>query len=203
MRKILFIICLLYACADVSAQRMFRHKFFGLSMELPAGWLAIDTAATAANFSDYSFSPEQLEKVMERYRGSVKLLTLSKRAPSETAGIIPTIKIGARYTRTKEIGLLSANLEQNINDMMHSFAGFQYEQPFTVTNLNGQQAIKTVFTYSLPANGQQLRVRTFMYVFLQDSYFIQVSFSDTEGQEDESALYNRLIQTLHFNKTKS
>ncbi len=200
MKNLLIFICLLSASIVVKAQSTFTSKFFGFSMEIPDGWVNVDTSVIPEKFEEYEFSDDQFKKLMELHNGSIMLLQLSKRSRENNEGVIPTIKIGARYSGTTDITVLQKNLKASYDRALTPFKGFKYIVPLSVIDFKGMKILKTVFVYSLPANGKELPVRTFTYTFLGNGFFVQAIFVDTNEQEDESQLFDRLIKTATFLK---
>lgn len=198
----MFIAFILFCTLSQSArcQDRYVNRFFGFSINTPKNWIRQDEKKTVKNLENFDFSQQQLDKVMELHQGSIPLLAVLAKDPKEVNGIIPTMKIGVRYSGTTGSAKLRDNLKASLQSTLSAFPDFQFIDPGTIVNVAGQEAVHFVFSCKMPANDSSYLVRSSMYAFLRKGYFIQFSFSDAEPNNANDELYESLMKSLVFTK---
>ena len=201
MKKIPILIVLLLCCTLFShAQQVYHNKTWGFSLSRPDGWIEMTTGYAEQNVKEYDFTEEQLEKVLEKKKGMILLLALSKRDLKISAGVIPTIKVNASSLKPVSQDVFLRMIRRSLDDIIKVMDDARYEREPEIISLNGTPAVLGIISFGLKHDGNTYRARTFIYTVQRKGHFIQFSFSDTGEDEDCSQLYRELAASIKFDK---
>ena len=144
---------------------------------------------------------ETRTKLINDGKGQLLLTSYYKYDQKKHAGLIPTIQVNVRNNPTKTFEQFSAAMIQSTNDFKNYFSDFAFLKEPEIIEINGFKAVYFIGTYTLTntASGP-MKVRSRTYALPNGAYFFQLNFTDEQGKEDDTQLFNELVKSIIISK---
>lgn len=198
MKQIIYsLIIYFFSIYGLFGQEKFENKQYGFSMTEPNNWIEANNSELLKNIKKFELTKEELTKFISDHKGSVLLTSYYKYDPKTHAGLIPTIQINVRVNATRSFDEFTSLMTQSANSIKQYFEDFSFDVEPMVVEVSGIKSIYFVskFTMQTP-NGGIMKVRSRTYAIPYGSYFFQINFTDGQDKEDNSNLYDELIETV-------
>jgi hypothetical protein len=202
MKKLLILFVsisiLLSGCANQEEKEQnAKNSFY---MDKPGNWYSQTDSMIYDNLSKFELSNAELDEMLKTHKGSVPLVIYTKYKPDEHAGMIPTIQVNLRSATTNDFKQFKATLIQSAKQFKNILNNFEYIDEPQEIDIAGIKSIYFKSKFDMPLkNGEAIKVRSWTYAIPKDSYFYQINFSDAFEEDDNSELFNRLIQSIKIN----
>lgn len=202
MKGFLFgLILIIGISIDASAQKAFKDDVYGFSMLEPKDWLVADNNLRLANLNKVELSNETRTKLINESKGQLLLTSYYKYDQKKHAGLIPTIQVNVRNNPTKTFEQFSAAMMQSANGFKNYFADFKFLKEPEVIEINGVKVVYFTGTYTLgTAASGPMKVRSRTYTIPNGAYFFQLNFTDEQGKEDDTQLFDALVKSIKIGK---
>ena len=199
MKRLIFTILIinLLIIKQGYAQDIFKQDKYGISIKKPSDWLEADNKQLLENLGKFELDDEKLEKFIKDNNGSILLTSFYKYNPQTHAGLIPTIQINVRLNPTRNFEEFKSSMIQSANSFKQYFSDFKFETEPKVIEVDEINSIYFVGNFTMKTqNGEPMKVRSRTYAIPKDGYFFQINFTDGADKEDNSELFDELIETV-------
>lgn len=202
IKNAFFLFIVIGLSLQVSAQRIFRDEAYGFSMQEPKDWVLMDKQAVIANINKTISTDEKvLHEAIKNSSGALLMASFAKYEANKHAGLIPTIKINVLANPTQNFEQFNQVVAYNSNSFKNYFPDFVLIKKPEIIEVNGNKGIVFIGTYSLKTTaGGVMKVRTRTYAFPNGKYFFQLNFTDEQGNDADSKLFDDLVQTIKIGK---
>ena len=202
MKKLIFILLFtVFYSINVSAQKIFRDEAYGFSMDQPKDWLVGDNKTLMNNLSKVKMDEAALAEVIKSNKGSLLLTSFYKYDIKTTAGLIPTIQVNLRSNPTKTFEQFYSAMSQSTAAFKNYFPDFKLLKEPTIIEINGIKAMYFIGAYTLgTAATGPMKVRSRTYVIPSANFFFQLNFTDDQNKEDDTKLFDALVQSIKIGK---
>lgn len=197
MRVLLFL--LLLPILNAFSQERFEIKNIGFAMEAPENWLKIANTEVLNNLENYDFSEKQLNDFIKSNNSSLSFVTFTKHNPKVYAGIIPTIKVRALITESKNIQDFLKSVEKSNSEAKKTLEDFVFIEKPSAVKISNKDAIKFSVKFKLKNSGKEYEIVSRSYYFLRGGYYISLNFIEEFGKEDNTELFDKLIKSIIIN----
>lgn len=199
-RQLLFLLLFLFiSCSKALGQKYFESKQFGLKILKPANWIKADNKDVENSINHIKFDDEQLIKVLNSKKGILTLGAYFKYDINSVSGFIPTVKIIVRNNPAKTDAEFKQMQIEGTNRVKTVVQNFEYIQDFTDLKLSEYNSLFYSCRYSFSlSNGESMNVRTRYYMIPKGEYYISISFMDNETDENNSELFDQLLNSLEL-----
>jgi hypothetical protein len=199
-----FVLILLIAVStltSVTAQTIFKDEAYGFSIEQPKDWLVGDNKIRMDNLAKLKIDETALNEMIKSNKGSLLLTSFYKYDIKTTAGLIPTIQINVLNNPTTTFEQFNTVMSQSTGVFKNYFPDFKFLKELTIIEINGVKAVYFIGAYTMnTAAGVKMKVRSRTYAIPYGNYFFQVNFTDHQDKEDDTKLFEALIQTIKVGK---
>lgn len=204
MKKIYLIILLtlVFVPKSVFSQEKIELKDLGFSINSPKDWIAFNKNAVIPNIKNYDFNKDEIHSFSEKMNEFIEFITLSKYDPTKFQGICPTIKIVVHKNSTKNIVELQEVLELSMKAYESTLSNLHYIEKSNIVNINGSQIIRSIIGFTLKNNDVEYHIKTYTILIPVGKFYITLNFIEEEKKEDNSALYEELINSIQVNTIK-
>lgn len=200
MRKIIVIFALAFT-ATVSAQVRFESKAFGFSMTEPQGWIWANNDDLKLNLDKLDIAEENLKKIIKDHKGSVLLQSFFKYDPQTHPGLIPAIQINVRERNNPDFDIFKEYIIKSARNLQKVYKDYTFVEDVTETKISGIRSLYFISKFTMKTdNGQELRVRSRIYVIPVDDYYFQINMTDGVLTDDCSGEYDKLIKSVRIKK---
>lgn len=183
------------------AQKVFKDEAYGFSMDKPENWLIADNQFRLANLEKLKIDEIAKSEAIKSNKGSLLLTSFYKYDAKKYAGLIPTIQVNVRTNPTKTFEQFSSAMMQSANGFKNYFPDFKLIKEPSVIEINGTKAVYFIGTYTLSSNsGMVMKVRSRTYAIPNGAYFFQLNFTDEQGKEDDTQLFDELVKSIKIGK---
>ncbi len=170
-------------------------------MSEPKDWIEADNKELLKNLDKFVLTEEELTKFINDHKGSVLLTSIYKYNPKIHAGLIPTIQVNVRVNSTRNFSEFTNLMTQSANSFKQYFEDFSFVAEPNVVEISGIKSIYFVGKYTMQTqNGGIIKVRSRTYAIPYGSYFFQLNFTDGQDKEDNSELFDKLLQTIKIGR---
>ena len=197
MKKI-FIICTFFCFFQVISQEKFEIKKIGFSMNSPHGWYVFKDEEALKNLEQYDLTDEQLNHLLKT--NTKQLITYSKYDPKRVVGIIPTIKVRTMETKSNSIESFIKEVQSSTEDALKIFEDFRFTQQPIAISVSGKKAVKFDVQFIMKNNGKEYEIVSHSYYILLKGYFISLNFIEQVGKEENSKLFDEILQSIQISK---
>lgn len=202
MKNLLFGLMLIAGISiNTSAQKTFKDDVYGFSMIEPKDWLIADNNLRLANLNKIELSNETRTKLINESKGQLLLTSYYKYDLKKHAGLIPTIQVNVRNNPTKTFEQFSSAMMQGANGFKNYFTDFKFLKEPEVIEINGVKAVYFIGTYTLANSASgPMKVRSRTYAIPNGAYFFQLNFTDEQSKEDDTQLFDQLVNSIKVGK---
>lgn len=170
-------------------------------MAKPNNWIEADKMELLNNLENFEFSEEELVKIINSGKGSILLAAFYKYNPDTHAGLIPTIQVNVRVNPTRNFNEFRGLITRSANGFEQYFNDFLFDVEPENIEVAGVESIYFVGKYTMQTQfGGVMKVRSRVYAIPYGSYFFQINFTDGQNKEDNSELFERLIQSVNVGR---
>lgn len=200
MKKI-FLIFILSLSAVVSAQMRYENKAFKFSMMEPQSWIWANNEDLKQNLDKLEISEEDLAKILSDHKGSVLLQSFFKYDPQTHPGLIPAIQINVREKNNTDFALFKESVIKSARNLQKVYKDYTFIEDVTETKISGIKSLYFISKFTMKTdNGQELRVRSRIYVIPVKDHYFQINMTDGILSEDCSAEFDKLIKSIKIKK---
>lgn len=196
MKKLLLLFALAFT-ATVSAQMRFENKTFGFSMAEPQGWIWANSDDLKINLEKLDIDEEDLKKILKDHKGSVLLQSFFKYDPQTHPGLIPAIQINVRERNNPDFDIFKEYVIKSARNLQKVYTDYTFVEDVTETKISGIRSLYFISKFTMKTdNGQELRVRSRIYVIPVKDYYFQINMTDGVLTDDCSDEYDQLIKSI-------
>ena len=195
------LLILIFIPKSVFSQEKIELKDLGFSINSPKDWFAFNKNQVIPNIKNYDFNKDEIDAFSKQVNESVELITLSKYDPTKHYGITPTIKIRVQKNTTKNIVELQKVLELSMKEYESTLPNLHFIEKSNIVTINGYQIIRSVIGFTLKNNDVEYHIKSYMVLIPVGKFYISLNFTD-ETKEDNSVLYEELINSIQINPVK-
>ena len=178
------------------AQTIFHHPQLGFAIEHPEDWIIAKKEELIQNIKEnIKIDPNQLNKLLQESKGSVRIVDFYKYPIHSKEGIIPTIKINLRKNTTKTFDEFKKVTIESFSQVKQIFPDFKFIQAPIKTTLSGLDGLKATATYTVKAQTAEEKVTLTIYAVPVKDHFYQITFMDAED-EDNSELFDHIAKSI-------
>lgn len=200
MKKYLIIICTFFSVFQCFSQEKFEIKRLGFSINVPKNWIEMKNDETLKNIDRIDFTDKQLDEILKSANSSVSFVTYTKYDPKTHQGIIPTIKITARESKSKTIQSFLKAVESSTKEAGKSLGNFNFTEQPVVIKISNKEAVKFAIRFTIKASGKEYEIMSHSYYILLNGYYISVNFLEETVKEDNSKLVDDLVNSIQITK---
>ncbi len=196
MKTYKYLVLLLLVFHLAGAQNRLELKHLGFSIQEPEGWIKGGRQELLKNLERFPVK-DTLHSVMSKNINSNKQrISYYKYDPLKTNGIIPTVNIVVSSTKRKSFEDFRRTIEKSQEQAKGLLKNFTATKP-SVRVINGNKVweVKAEYDFS-DTTGKGVRLKNHELYIYRGSSYISISFIDEVGKEDNSALYNKLAETI-------
>ena len=167
-----------------------------LSIWVPPNWLTGDAQLLKSNLQNYTFSPGELNKLVNDVNRSTVLGVCYKYDPKEHYGLIPTMKFYIQQNQTETFDAFFQMVKRKIEAIKPQVLDFEYiDSPKTMI-IGTQKAFYASSKYNLNVKtGEKAIIRTiFLCIPLKEKY-LYITMIDNPN-EDCSKLYEEVVRKI-------
>lgn len=195
MKKLHFFFFVLLSVSQAISQERLDLKKIGFSMDLPNGWFTLKNDEVISNLEKFDLTDEQLKNLLKNESAAVTLLYSTKYNPKKYSGIIPTIKIRTIENKIKEIKTFLEAIKSSNDDIKKSLDNFKVTEVSAV-KISTADAVKLTVEFTMKVAGKDLPIISHSYYILRNGYYISLNFIEEIGKEDNSKLFEDLINSV-------
>ena len=171
----------------------------GFSMQQPNKWTVTDKEFLDTNAKKVDLSEAALEKLLKESNNSIVVMAFLKYDPQTKEGLIPTIQVRMRPNPTSNFSVFKASFVKSLSKM--PFEAFKVEGKPKEVSISGRRAVLVNATYTIgTSDGQTLPTRSRTYAIPYGKQFFQVTFLDNPKDEDCSAEFDDLVQSIKIGR---
>lgn len=197
--QLLFLVILL--CGNVYGQEVFKEENYGFSIVKPKDWILGSNKALMNNLQKMKVDEKILAELIKTNQGSLLLASFYKYDMKTHAGLIPTIQINVRNNPTKTFEQFNIAMKQSSSSFKNYFNDFEFIKEPNVIDINGNKAVYFIGKYTLKnQHNEPMKVRSRTYAIPYGAYFFQVNFTDEQGVEDDTKLFDFLLNSIKIGK---
>lgn len=202
MKSVLFGLMLFLGISiNTSAQKTFKDDVYGFSMHEPKDWLIASNEFRLANLEKLKMNETAKSEAIKSNKGSLLLTSFYKYDAKKYAGLIPIIQINVRTNPTKTFEQFSSAMMQSASGFKNYFPDFKLIKEPSVIEINGTKAVYFIGTYTLSSkSGMVMNVRSRTYAIPNGEYFFQLNFTDEQGNENDTQLFDELVRSIKIGK---
>ena len=203
MKKISLVFMLILLSVNLSfAQKTFEIKKFGFSMQEPEGWIETDSISLKENLENFEFDDEKkFAEMLKTSNKAILLKTYHKYNLDEKEGLIPKIQIDVLPNPTKDYNHFKSSITSSAGGLKKYFDDYEFIKEPTEVTISGIKSVMHINKFSIKMqDGQILKVRARVYAIPYKTYFFQVNMVDGQTEEDNSAVFDKLVNTIKIGK---
>ena len=190
MRLIYSIVfCMIFIAS--SAQQTYHNKAFGISINIPAGWMEGTPKGVDSNLQ---LSKKERTALLEK-EGSVYLVNFFKLFVTGSDGLIPKIQINTVIKPEKTFADFKKEAIASADKLKKNLSDFEYIQRPEEITISGIKSIYFIIQYTMVINGKEMNIRNHTYAIPYQNYLFHISLVDGPS-EDCTALFENLIKTI-------
>ena len=200
MKKLLFIVLVTFA-ATASAQMRYENKSFKFSMLEPQGWIWANGDDLKHNLDKLDINEMDLAKIIHDHKGSVLLQSFFKYDPQTHPGVIPAIQINVREKNNPDFVLFKESVIKSARNLQRTYTDYTFIEDVTETKISGIKSLYFVSKFTMKTDtGQELRVRSRIYVIPMKDHYFQINMTDGILNDDCSKEFDKLIKSIKIKK---
>jgi len=174
-----------------SAQQTYHNKAFGISINIPAGWMEGTPKGVDSNLQ---LSKKERTALLEK-EGSVYLVNFFKLFVTGSDGLIPKIQINTVIKPEKTFADFKKEAIASADKLKKNLSDFEYIQRPEEITISGIKSIYFIIQYTMVINGKEMNIRNHTYAIPYQNYLFHISLVDGPS-EDCTALFENLIKTI-------
>lgn len=156
----------------------------GFSMKNPSGWVKQPKQSFHENLTKYEFEKDEIQTLINDYKNSLPISTVTKHHPMEADGVIPTINVIGRNNPLQD----DATFLRSVNMSAHMLKRISYDfvmvQKPEYRNVAGTQAVYFCSEYKLKmTDGTMASCRNQTYAIPNGDFVIQISLIDKPSEQ--------------------
>ncbi|TCC89473.1 hypothetical protein EZ428_17430 [Pedobacter frigiditerrae] len=215
MKRVSLLLMLFILSKGVFAQKTYKDKYFGISINEPKNWIVKDNSAFIDSLIGDKVNDSLLAKEIEVNNGSLLLATFNK-YDEKKSGFIPIIQINVLNNPSVLFNDFEVDMKASANLYKSLYQDFSFiTQPQSVT-VNGKKSIyfsgkftltgTRTFQVNIGGNNyeqnQTLKylIQTKVYAIPYGNYFFQLSFTDNLDVKDDEKLFEDLLTSIRIGK---
>lgn len=180
----------------VFCQDKIELKEFGFSMNYPEGWFAYNSNQIVSNLKQFDFNKDEIDRFSKQVIKSVEYISLLKYEKGKYSGAIPTINIRVDKNPTKDILELQKALYLSLEQNKATFTNLHFIEKSNIVDIEGTKIIKTIFSYTLKSENVEYKLKSYKVLIPVGKFYININFIEEENKEDNSILYEELINSI-------
>jgi hypothetical protein len=198
MKKNFQAIFLIFILVTVQCgQKKLDNKNFGFSMQAPENWIAANREEITKNLERVEMSEEKFAEMVKTNNGSILLMSYYKYDIKEKAGLIPKIQVDVRPNKTKDFQQFKSSIIKSAEDFKKFLEDYEFIEEPKEIEISGLKSVVVNGKFTLKTqDGQVMKARARIYSIPYKNYFFQVSMTDGQVEEDNSRLFDELVQTI-------
>lgn len=196
---LILILTFIYTVSD--GQDLYENSQIGIKIEKPRNWILATDELLESNLKKFEFNDEQLIKILNSNKGVLTLCTYYKYKTGTVSGLIPTVKITVRNNPTTTFSDFKQMLIASTERVKTVVQNFEFIDSYKDVKISSYPSLFYSCRYSFGlVSGEIMKVRNRYFMIPKGKYFISINFIDNETNEDNTEIYNHLIQSLQLIK---
>jgi hypothetical protein len=191
-----FLIIFIFHLNFVFSQDKIELKEFGFSMNNPEGWFAYNRNQIVSNINQFDLNKDEIDRFSKQVDKSIEYITLSKYQKGKYLGAIPTINIRVDKNPTKDILELQKALYLSLEQNKATFKNLHFIEKSNIVDIEGTKIIRTIFSYTLKIENVEYKLKSYKVLIPAGKFYININFIEEENKEDNSILYEELINSI-------
>lgn len=166
-------------------------------MREPENWIVTTNEELKNNLELFDITDEKLSEMAKASKGSILLTAYYKYEISKKQGLIPKIQVDIRPKNTKDFQQFKTSLTRSAESFKKYFEDYEFIQEPKEIIISKVKSVFFIGKFTLKTqDGQEIKVRTRVYAIPYKNYFFQVNLVDGQIEEDNSKLFDELINTI-------
>lgn len=195
-KKLIFMLVAIVSIS-ATAQMRYDNKTFKFSMLEPQSWIWANSDDLQLNLDKLEIDEDDLAKIVADHKGSVLLQSFFKYDPQTHPGIIPAIQINVRERNNPDFDLFKEQIIKSSRNLQRVYSDYTFVEDVTETKISGIKSLYFISKFTMKTDsGQELRVRSRIYVIPMKDYYFQINMTDGLLSEDCSKEFDKLIKSI-------
>lgn len=200
MKSKLFAVIFFFGVLNFYAQDRLEIKKLGFSMEIPSNWISVNNDEILKNLDNYDLSDKQLEELLKSNNSSFNISTYTKYDSKKYNGIIPTIKIRTILNNSSNSAEFLKFVQNSNESAKKALTNFRFIESPVIAQISNNDVVKFSVQFTLINQGKQYEIKSNSYYILRKGYYISLNFIEEIGKEDNSVLFEKLINSIELKK---
>ncbi|GAA4058162.1 hypothetical protein [Flavobacterium chungnamense] len=200
MKSKLFAVIFFFGVLNIYAQERLVIKKLGFSMEIPSNWISVNNDEILKNLDNYDLSDKQLEELLKSNNSSFNISTYTKYDSKKYNGIIPTIKIRTILNNSSNSAEFLKFVQNSNESAKKALTNFRFIESPVIAQISNNDVVKFSVQFTLINQGKQYEIKSNSYYILRRGYYISLNFIEEIGKEDNSVLFEKLINSIELKK---
>lgn len=200
MKKILYLISLtLLSINNISAQNKFKSREFGISMNVPEGWVVIDDQEAKDVIESIKLKPESRDHILENRKQSIPLFSYLKYPAEANVKVNPKISMQVRTFNPTTFDSFMAIIKLDASLLDSIFEEYKFIVEPRKVNLGGVDAVFLSVQYRLNSiTGSSANIKSDIYAIPMNGYFLQLNLSEELGNSECSKLFDQILKSVEI-----
>ncbi|WP_316768470.1 hypothetical protein [Pedobacter frigiditerrae] len=215
MKKVSLLVMLYILSKGVFAQKTFKDKYFGISINEPKNWIVKDNNAFIDSLVGNKLSDSLLSNAIEANNGSITIATFHK-YDEKKSGFIPVIQITVLNNPSVLFNDFEVDMKASANlykSLYQDFSFITSPQPVVINGkksiyFSGKFILSGTKTFEVNIGGSNFQqnqllkyqIRTKVYAIPYGNYFFQLSFTDNLEVKEDEKLFEELLTSIKIGK---
>ncbi|MFY8180571.1 MAG: hypothetical protein ACOVLG_02260 [Flavobacterium sp.] len=200
MKSKLFAVIFFFGVLNFYAQDRLEIKKLGFSMDIPNNWISVNNDEILKNLDNYDLSDKQLEELLKSNNSSFNISTYTKYDSKKYNGIIPTIKIRTILNNSSNSAEFLKFVQNSNESAKKALTNFRFIESPVIAQISNNDVVKFSVQFTLINQGKQYEIKSNSYYILRKGYYISLNFIEEIGKEDNSVLFEKLINSIELKK---
>ncbi|RZK58611.1 MAG: hypothetical protein EOO91_07810 [Pedobacter sp.] len=215
MKKVSLLLMLIILSKGVFAQKTFKDKYFGISINEPKNWIVKSNIAFIDSLIGEKANESDLADAIDKNSGSILLASFYK-FNQDKGGFIPVVQINILNNPAETFEDFLADMKESAAVFRSSFNDFSFINEPELLMINNQKTVHfsgkfiingtksiNVKVGDQKLNGNQtykISVRTKVYAIPYGNYFFQLSFTDNLDVKEDEKMFEELLTSIRIGK---